>query len=140
MADELTRVDQWIYERLTGDSALTAIVGTKVFVDNAPQGTAFPFVVFSLEYAADVVSHNHTRIMVESLWRIRVNKASESYDNEMQAVADRIDVLFDRTSGTAGGAAIFSSVRDEPYKRPLIDEGKQYRALGGLYRVLTQIP
>ncbi|MEO6467500.1 MAG: DUF3168 domain-containing protein [Acidimicrobiia bacterium] len=140
MADELTRVDQWIYQTLTADSALTAIVGTKVFVDNAPQGTAFPFVVFSLEYATDVVTHSHTRIMVDSVWRIRVNKASESYDSEMRSAADRIDVLFDRTSGSAGEAQIFSSVREEPYKRPLIDDGKQYRALGGIYRVLAQIP
>ena len=140
MADETTRTDQWIYETLTGDSALTAIVGDRVHVDQAPAGTGFPLVVFSLEYARDVVTHNHTRVMVDGIYRIRVNKDSESYDDEMQAAADRIDALFDRSDGgTAGGASIFTSVREEPYRRSLVDEGNQYKALGGLFRIWVQL-
>lgn len=45
MASE-PNIDAAIYSTLIGDSTLSALVGSKVFYSQAPQGTAFPYVIF----------------------------------------------------------------------------------------------
>lgn len=47
-ANAIPKIEAWILAQLTGDSALTALVSTRVFKDFAPVTTVFPFVVFSM--------------------------------------------------------------------------------------------
>lgn len=141
MADELTRTQQWINQQCVGDSILRGIVGASVWAENAPQGTPYPLVVFGLIIPHDVVTATgHERIMVESLWRIYGVTEGPTFDDTLQTIADRLDAIFDRSAGgTADQAVIFTSVREEPYLGSVVDEGKDYRRLGGLFRVWTQL-
>lgn len=140
MADEITRTQEWLYDTLTADTALTAVVGDRVYSEAAPLGSEFPLVVFGLEYPEDVLTHNGSRIMVTSWWRVRGIVPAESFSDALQTIADRIDAILHRSDGgTADGAVIFTSVRMEPYMRLEVDEGKQYRSLGGVYKTHTQL-
>lgn len=141
MADEITRTATWLYDTLTGETDITDLVSTRVYSDFAPQGSTLPAVIFSLEYARDVTTAFHHRVMVDGLWRVRAVTDSGSFDDDLQALADAIDVLLDRSDGgTADTATIFTSVREEPYQSVVTDEGVRYHALGGVYRILVQIP
>ena len=35
---EITTVDAWLYATLSADMALTALVGTRIYLDMAPEG------------------------------------------------------------------------------------------------------
>lgn len=139
MANESIRIAQWIFETVNGSSAVTSVVGAgNIHELPAPQGTSYPFVGFSQLSSVDVVEQAHFRIMVNELWNIRVIDESRSYTDEMITVADALDSLFHRADGTADGATIFSSTREEPFRLPEDKDGKEYRHLGGVYRIYAQ--
>lgn len=139
MADELTRAEQWLYATLTADATLTGLVGTRVYSEVAPPEATYPCVIFGLQYAADVATHSAERIMVNGLWLVRGVVQASSFGGNLQTIADRLDALLHRSAGgTADAATVFTSVREEPFKQATVNEGIQYRSLGGLFRLYTQ--
>jgi len=136
---ELIGAEEWLYATLTGDSALAAVVGGRVFSEQAPRGTPLPAVIFSFVVGNDVVTSSQDRIMVDALYTVRGTKQAASYDADLVTIANRIDALLQRSDGGSGtGAVVFTSYREEPLKRIELDEGIEYRALGGTYRILAQ--
>jgi hypothetical protein len=142
MADETTRVDQFLYTRLTSSAPLTVLVGARVFADRVPQGETFPAVVHQLQGAADVrTATGDARIMVSGLWLVKAIVRSDTFD-DAQPIADELDTLLEEASGPAGDdGTVFSSTREAPFRLVEDDEGgPSYRHLGGLYRVFVQVP
>lgn len=138
MADELTRVDQWLYETLSGDAALGSAVGTRVYADVAPQGAAFPYLVFSYQGGSDKRGVGTARYFVEALYLVKAVRQGESYQ-PLQTVMDRVDALLQGSSGgTATGGTVYASVREQSVRFPEVTEGRQYRHLGGVYRITVQ--
>ena len=141
MSHEPTRIDQWLYATLTGDTQLAALLPGGWHTPAAPEGTTGRYGVFSHYDPDDVTSHNGTRIMVRPVYTVRAVADVESYDAGLEASADRIDALLQRSAGgTARTAAIFTSVRRYPYQDMTLFEGKQFRSLGGVYEIFAQIP
>lgn len=147
-ANELTRAAEWIYTRLAGTSAVTAIVGSgsaaRIYADVAPPGAAWPFVIFQHQGSVDVTGQNPgTRVLVSSLWTIKAVGRGESYA-ALATLADAIDTAMQGAAGTADDATIYSCVREQPIQFAELDDsttpGEQWRHLGALWRVLVQIP
>jgi len=94
-----------IYSILTSDSAVSAIVGTRVYPQIAAQGAAFPFVV----YLINDITPSDTKSGVSTLDEVRYDiiVASESYA-EASDLTNKIRTALDRYSGTVSGVVIDS--------------------------------
>lgn len=140
MADESTRVDQWIYTVLSADVTLAGIVSTRIYADLAPPGSARPAVVFHNQSGVDVIGATESsRIMLDGLWTVLGVAESTTWVGDLQDIADRVDALLHASAGgTADSATIFTSHRIRPLRFVEERNGRQFRRLGGLYRVYAQ--
>lgn len=147
MADETIVADTWLYETLTGDTALMAEVNG-VHSTQASQAVALPYVVFEWLAGTDVMYVNAHRVWHSGVWVVRAVAQTGSW-NDLSAAADRIDVLLHRESGFPTGwvdvwsagwviGRVFSSVRESAFRNAYSDEGRQYRELGGRFRIDVQ--
>lgn len=137
MADEPSNVAQWLYERLTADTQLMAVV-TGVFELPAKQGSVYPLVAFNMLSAVDVVTADiNNRIMSNQLWVVRGIVDDVSF-TVAKTIAKRIDAVLQGASGAADGATIYSSQREESFRLIEDDNGKQFRHSGGIYRIQAQ--
>lgn len=147
MADELSRVETWLFGVLAADAPLTALIGgagnQRIYGEVAPQDSTWPCVVYQFQGGHDVgggtgASH---RIMVDGLWLVKAIMPSKSFAG-LVPIVDRVDTVLRASSGGAAGAdgVVFASVREQPFRLVELDEGVTYRHLGGLYRIWTQVP
>lgn len=77
---------------LVADSALTGLVGQKVFANAAPQGTQLPFIVMN------VISNTPTNTKQEAStmdrFRVQISSFGNDFDN-CQAVKNRVRILLE---------------------------------------------
>ena len=94
-----------IYSILTSTSAVSAIVGTRVYPQIAAQEAAFPFVVYVLQN----VDPSDTKSGVSTLDEVRYDiiVASENYAQASDLTV-KIRTALDRYSGTVAGVVIDS--------------------------------
>lgn len=140
MAIESSYTAQWLYETLDGDATLMALLGSgeRIYEQPAPQESAFPFVTFQLQSDVDVMTvDTRNRIFVDQLWLIRATTDSTSFAAS-KAIANRVDFLLQNANGAADGATVYHCSREESFRLVEIDNGKQYRHLGGIYRIIIQ--
>ncbi len=140
MAEETTRVDQWLYATLAGDATLQSYISTRVYSELAPAGSTYPCVVFSMASAVDVRGATEaTRIMVDGIWTVLAVAETLTWVGVLQDIADRVDALLKNSSGgTADSATILAAHRVRPVRLLEERDGRQFRRLGGQYRVYAQ--
>lgn len=145
MADETTRVDAWLFDLLTNDAPLTALVGDaepRIFADSVPQGEAFPAVVYQLQGGTDVrTATRDSRVMINGLWVVKAIGQTDTFA-DLAPIADRIDDLLEQSTGGPAGSdgAVFTATRESPFRLPEPDEGVGFKHLGGMYRIYAQVP
>lgn len=130
---ELSAADKWLYTTLSGDAALAAIVGTRVYDTLAPEGSAFPCVVFSYQGGHDVHTNGPGRVMVSALYQVKVIGKDGAF-SELTSAAERIDELLHARHGSNTDGLAWA-VREQPIKYMETDSGVRYYHLGGLYRI-----
>lgn len=134
MAQESVAADQFVYARLT---AAPALLSSRIYADEAPQGATLPYVVFNVQGAFDDLTEvGAVRVWAVLLYLVRVIGKGTSYA-ALQSTADAIDARLHRSSGPAGSTAyVDACVREQPFRLPeTTSSGEQYRHLGGLYRL-----
>ncbi|MGZ3677036.1 MAG: tail completion protein gp17 [Ktedonobacterales bacterium] len=136
MANEALHVYQWLYATLHGDATLMS-AATGVFAGAAPDGTAPPYVVYNWQGGTDVATVNGRRIMNNSLYQIKAVGPTAQIAT-LQTIADRIDTLLQRASGTAAGANILFCDRQYPLVITNTVNGTLWVNVGGLYRIYAQ--
>lgn len=134
---EVLRVDQWLYATLTGDATLAAAVSTRCYSDVAPQGAAFPLLLFTMMDGTDVMGVGTARIMVNAIYQVKVIGQGSSY-SPLKPIADRIDAVLQGKTGSVVDGVILACTREQPIRYMEIAGETQYRHLGGLYRVFVQ--
>lgn len=135
---EIVFVNQWLYTLLSGDATMTSLVGNRIYDSIAPVGVAFPLVLFNFQGGSDVSVVGGVRVMNSGLYQVKAVVQSGSNASALP-IANRIDALLHRATGSAPGGLILASVREQPIAYPEVSkEGIQYRHLGGLYRVIAQ--
>jgi hypothetical protein len=132
--EETNIVASWLYTTLHGDATLLAAAPGGVYEDAAPRGTVFPVVIFALQDAIDSLTVNGVCILVRATYQVKVVTQGASYA-ALDGAAARINTLLHRVTGSAGGGAIYSSVRVEPLRYREDADGVEYRHLGGLYEI-----
>lgn len=139
MAVEITTVERWLRATLTGDLTLAALVGDRVFSTIAPRDAAHPLIVYSFQAGLDTIGVGTARIMSRPLFTIRVVAPSGSFA-DLEDAARRVDELLhgalDRP--VAGSGLVLSCMREQPLALALMEEGTEYRQLGGIYRIDVQ--
>lgn len=134
---ETIRVDQWLYERLSGDSTLSGLVGGRIYSYLAPQDAALPFVVFSHQAGHDVRGVGPARIMTSLVYQVKAVGQGHSFQ-QLKAIADRLDALLQGASGSVVDGTVLMCVREQPVEYVETDDGIQYRHLGGMWRIIAQ--
>lgn len=138
MADETSRVARFLYETLSFDMELMSMA-SGVFESPAPQGSPYPLVCFSMQSALDTTTGDTLqRIFSHQLWTVFAVVEDVSFSAAVPII-DRVDALLDGTSGEADGAVIYKVSREGSIRLVEEVEGKQYRHLGGEYRILAQL-
>ena len=143
---EKALVDQWIEDRLGANpyaASLDAVqtgLSAKVFPDVAPATSTYPFIVYQSQTPPrDIRGTGTARVMVEGLYVIKAVAQGTDF-MLLKDVAKVIDAAFTIgqpiTIGTDG--YIMSSVREEQFSLVTVEEGTQFRHLGGVFRILAQ--
>ena len=129
-------VDAAIYARLSGDAALQALVGQRVYRFRAPEGAAFPYVVFFKAAGGHrwTMGRKYYRPMTYVVKAV----AEETAGVDAQTVAcnadERIETLLNDALTVVGQNVECRRLGDVEYVED--DEpGKQYQHVGGTYRV-----
>lgn len=135
---ELNAADKWIYTALSGDAQLTAIVGPRIYAEQAPQGAALPYVVFNFQGGADLMSVGPYRVWTNALMLVRGIAETASYAGSLATIADRIDAILHAQSGSNVDGVVYAAVRERPFRMPEMGNGRQFRHAGGIYRLWVQ--
>ncbi len=132
--NETPRIEQFLFQLLMGDPALTAVVGSRVHITPAPQGTAFPHVVFNYQSGMDVQGCGTHRTMLRALYQVKVISKG-SPDAAVRTAADRIDELVGKVAAATLNGYIFSGRRTTPIRFIETAGDIVFHHIGGLYRV-----
>jgi hypothetical protein len=138
MADPTAICDAWLYTELTGDATLMALI-TGVYADIAPEGTALPYVVFSLQTARDRMTIEGNTILTGGTYIVKAITDEPSYATVATIMA-RVHTLLHQANGTGAGGTVIECVRESVfhYVERVAETNKLYRHLGGLYTLLVQ--
>jgi hypothetical protein len=130
--------DRWLYDRLTNDATLMNLV-TAVYSDIAPEDAVYDFVLMSLPNQGGVSRQtaNADRVYDSLRYLIRVVGETESY-GALDAAASRIETLLHKASGVTSNGQVLACTYEEPFRMPEVDGSRQFRYLGGYYRLLVQ--
>lgn len=92
-----------IYDLLSNDAGVSALVSSRIYPDIAPQNVAYPFIV----YTHDGLNPSLSKDGNSNMDRVEVSLVvyAESYDTS-QAIATASRAVLDWASGTYGGVSI----------------------------------
>lgn len=91
--DELFTANQWIYQKLHGDTAIVALVATRIYEDGQqPEGATYPYIVFSIIPRPDTPGLGSVRLLTNPIYQIKlVTKGKPDEDaNEVSAIIRRL--------------------------------------------------
>lgn len=134
---EVARGLLWIYEKLANDATLADLVDDRIYDGIAPEGAAFPYVVYSFQAGADTVVVGAARVLNSGLYLVKAVAETQSYSGPAE-IADRIDDLLQAASGAADDGLILGANREQPIMYVEVVDTIQFRHVGGLYRIFTQ--
>lgn len=143
---ELGGVDQFLWQALTGNAALLALLAPQpapspvgIFEGLAPQGAAFPLVLFAMLSSPDVnCIGNDSRMMSKPLYLVRAITSGPS-DVPAERIAKQIDIslLGARGNIPAENVGCLGTYREEMIRYTEIDNGVIFRHCGGRYRMMV---
>ncbi len=135
---EIWTAESWLYSKLHGDATLLALVPGGVYTWPVPANIGGAFVLYQMQAANDIRGVGPARIGVNGLWLVRAVAETNSFGGNLLAAADRIDVLLQAASGTVTAGVIWACVREAPFQLVETKDGRQWRHLGGQYRIWVQ--
>ena len=124
-------IEKGLYELLTQDTGVSALVGSKVFHILAPKGTAIPFVVISRVATEDCYDMAGTAGLRSALFQFDCY-GSDFYTSRSISLAVR--QLLENYRGTLGdGSKVSAVITEKDWDMPYEEGGKGfvYRALLG---------
>jgi hypothetical protein len=133
---ETVAADRWLLATLNANSALVALVGTKIYGYLAPNSAVAPYVVFEYEDGDDEQGVGGARVL--SALRYKVVAVGETLTfGSIEGIAKQIDAaLHGKQGAISGGGYVNECIRIGPVAgvEP-IDGNRQFRHLGGRYQL-----
>jgi len=132
---EAPRVEQWLFSVLTGDTALAAAIGARVYVGAAPNTATFPLVIFAqISPGDDLRGVGPVRVWGEPLYVVKAVGQGQSVQS-LAPLADRIDAVLHAVSGTVSDGRIHFCERERGFRRTEVIGDQFFQHLGGEHRV-----
>ncbi len=132
-----TASDAWLYSQLSSDAFLSSLVSDRIYGQVAPRDAEYPLIVFQFQGGHDVSGVNATRIMTQEVYVVKAAAKSTSFEI-LKPIAARLDELLHGARGATPDGVILACVREQPIKLVEIEDGVQYRLLGGIYRIYCE--
>lgn len=135
---EPVAADTFVYARLT---AAPALLSSRVYAAEAPEGATLPYVVFSLMGGFDDLAEvGAVRVWANLLYLVKVIGQGTSYA-ALEPTVNAIDARLHRASGPVGATAyVDSCVREQPFRMTeTTPSGVAYRHAGALYRLRVRL-
>lgn len=137
--DEIEQAKKWIYDSLSGNSEITAVVSTRIYSDYVPEPPAnrtYPYVLYNFMGGTDIDGLGTFRLATQPLFQIR-EVIEGRPTTAARKVAKRIDDVLRIAVYQPSGEFYFTARREQPVNRVEYDSatGKNYTNLGGLYRL-----
>jgi len=130
----MSNAASWIQTTLTTDATLAALIGTRVYRDQAPKKATYPFVVISQIDAVPVKNAFADILMDGERWQINAVDDGKLYTT-VNSIAARIRTLLHKTRGSN----VVSSVLEAEFTRSETDSaGNMYKSIIMDFRVHTQ--
>lgn len=140
--NELPAAENWLHDKLMGDSEIFNVVAGRIYKYALPQSPIYPLIVYSLASDTDFQGLGTVRILTRPLYLVKViSRGAPS--SLVNLAADRVDeivgkVTKDSFTSTAGDMYAVSSRREAAIQfmeRDPAAAGTLYFHLGGLYRL-----
>lgn len=135
---EIVTAERWLYGKLKNDATLTGLASGGVYTWPVPAGITLPYVLYQNQTGTDIRGTGATRIGVNGLWIVRAIAETYSFGGNLQSAADRIDALLHGKASAVTGGVVWACVRTEPFQLVEMADGRQFRHLGGIYRIYVQ--
>lgn len=133
--------DRFIFTSLTADSALTVVIGSKVYGAIVwPQTPAPPppYVIYQMQSAVGLRTIGVHRVWSNMLFLIRGVVEGNSYGGASKTMADRIDAVMHAASGTNVDGVMHACVWQSPFRLPEVTDGKIYLHAGSMFRIYAR--
>jgi len=123
----------WIYDTLKNDATLAALISTRIYRDEAPEETTFPYVVIQQVDVMPVYNAFKDRLMDGERWQVKAVNKAQSWTT-VDSIASRVISLLHKHAGTG----VVSSVLE--FKMPMSekDTSGTYKSMILDFRVHTQ--
>jgi len=138
MPAELARVNQWMYSTLAADTAISNVVGSRIYAEQAPQGASYPMVLFAHIGNIDVTRAMNNGRLAKVIYLVRVVGEGFSVSGSLQTVADRFDPLLLVKNVTVDGVRIAYVQHDQHHIRKDSENGIPVSYLGSYYLIFCQ--
>ena len=140
---EVPMIDQWIEQKLKVDAAgaLNAIatdLSTRVYNEVGPEGIDYPFIVYQTQDDPAVVRGvGSAEVMVDTIYVVKAIAQGVSYEALAQvASAIRDALVSDNGESIVGGIGnVFTCRYERQIRLSTVEQGNQFRHLGGAYRI-----
>ncbi len=132
---------QWIYSKLSADSQLAALVGTRIYQRQADQGVSYPYVVILKLSGTDSNTISGDRVMANLLFLVKGVTEGNNAGNALESINARIDALLQKSRNqSVSKGQILACTRESDFELLENDpkSAKQWLHLGGSYRLLVQ--
>ncbi len=125
-----------LFNALSASSALKAIVGERIYHQQAPEGARFPYVIFAKSAGTKTRALKVGAQIKRDVWLVKVIDRSTS-SKVAEEAADAIDALLDEGAFTVSGKTVIDvhHVGDIEYVEN--DGDQEYRHTGGRYGVVV---
>ena len=132
MSDYFGAMGTAIYSKLAkGTALITALGGTAIYADQAPDGYPWPFVIFS--HVAGGPMNITPRDMRENIWWIRAYAPTRA---AAAAIDGEVEQLLHKGTITVNAWTVFWLAREQDIMRvENLPDGKKVHMAGGMYRV-----
>lgn len=134
---ETVAAEKWLYSVLAADATLTGAVSTRIYAYTAPESATFPLVLFGQQSATDLMGVGPYRIWANMLYVVRGVGETASMAG-VQTIANRIDTVLHAASGSNVDGIVYACVRVQPFALSETISGRQFRHLGGIYRLFVK--
>jgi hypothetical protein len=139
--NEMECARQFIYDKLAADGTLTALIGSslpRIYPGMAEQGEAFPMI--QIRWQGQVGGGDTRTLNYERVWtRMRFLVVGivdiRSYLDPLATIADKIDDLLERQTGSNSLGTVKHCVREAPYAKQYPEDGIIYTEQGAYFEL-----
>lgn len=130
----------WLTSVLGGDATLQGLLGTQGVWDGpAPDNALYPLLRIDAQSPGYMVRGvGAVEVMADSLWLIRGIYEGTSY-LPLKPIAERVhSLLHGAVAQVVTDGTIEAVARESIFRQRVSDAGKEFRHLGGIYRIYVQ--